>query len=195
MRVPRWTLNHATDGIGREYPQHQVMSRGYDYRAPDSVHQLPYDAIPELQPNFDTVVVHGHARLTDLLSSAPIKNTGYLVGPRLHTVLKRFALPPHRFYPVPMTHRGQPVAGYCWLQLPGPRLPMAEGSSVSEAEAVIVAAGLTAFDLFRLYWPARFAYCFISDPLRRAMGAGGVTGVRFGTSKLFRSLDSQGEGG
>ncbi len=184
MRGPCWTLNHATDGIGRAYPQHQVMGRGYDYDAPDSVHQLPYDAIPEFQPDFDAVVVHGHARRTDLLSSAPIKNTGYHVSPRLRAVLERFALPPHRFYPVSMTHRGRPVAGYCWLQLPGPRLPLSEGSSVTEVEAVIAAAGLTALDLFRLYRPARFAYCFVSDPLRRAMEAVGATGVRFGTSQF-----------
>lgn len=107
MQGPCWTLNYATEGIGRTCPQHQEMGRGYDYDAPDSVHKLPYDALPDFEPNFNTVVVHGHAKLTDLLSSAPIINTGYLVSPRLRVELERFALPPHRFYPVPMTHRGR----------------------------------------------------------------------------------------
>src|SRR5262245_9185237 len=93
-----WTLNESATGIGRTVPQHQEMGRGYDYDAPDSVHKLPYDALPDFEPNFNTVVIHGHARLTDLISSAPIRNTGYLVSPRLRAVLEQFALPPHRFY-------------------------------------------------------------------------------------------------
>jgi hypothetical protein len=188
MRGPCWTLNYTTEGIGRTYPQHQEMGRGYDYGAPNSVHKLPYDALPDFEPNFNTVVIHGHAKLTDLLSSAPIINSGYLVSPRLRVELERFALPPHRYYPAPMTHRGKPVAGYCWLQLPQPRLPLTEGSSVADAEAAIAAVPeLAALDLLRLYRPTRFAYCFVSDPLRRAVEAAGITGVRFGSAKLFRS--------
>jgi hypothetical protein len=185
-----WTLNNATDGIGRTFPQHQEMGRGYDYDAPNSVHKLPYDALPDFEPNFNTVIIHGHARLTDLLSSAPIINTGFLVSPRLRAVLEEFRLPLHCFYPVPMTHRNKPVAGYFWLQLPEPYLPLTEGSSVAEAEAAITAIPeMRELDLLRLYRPYRFAYCFVSNPLRRAMELAGITGVRFGTSKLFRAVE------
>jgi hypothetical protein len=188
MRGPSWTLNDATDGIGRAFPQHQEMGREYDFDAPNSVHKLPYDALPDFEPNFLTVIVHGNAKLTDLLSSALIRNTGYLVSPKLRALLEKFALPLHHFYPVPMMHRKKPVAGYCWLQLPEPQLPLTEGSSVAEAESAIIALpDLTAVDLLRLYHPPQFAYCFVSDPLRRAMEAAGITGVRFGTAKLFRS--------
>jgi hypothetical protein len=187
MRGPLWTLNNATDGVGRAYPQHQEMGPGYDYDASDSVHQLPYDKFPGFEPNFNTVVIDRRAKLTDLLSSAPIKNTGYLVSSRLRTVLEHFALPMHQYYPVPATHDGKPVADYFWLHLPEPRLPLDEGSSVDSAEAAILAAHeLADLDLLRLYRPTRFAYCFVSDPLRRAMEAAGITGVRFGISKLFR---------
>src|SRR5262245_35775783 len=117
MRGPCWTLNHATEGIGRAYPQHQEMGPGYDYGAPDSVHQLAEEALPDFEPNFNTVVIHGHAKLTDLLSTAPIRNTGFLVSSRLRELLEGFVLPLHRFYPVPATHRGKPVPGYFWLQL------------------------------------------------------------------------------
>ena len=129
MRGPCWTLNTTTEGIGGTYPQHQALGPGYDYDAPDSVHRLPDDALPDFVPNFNTVVIHGHARLTDLLSSAPIRNTGYLVSTQLREVLERLALPPHRFYPVPATHRGKPVGGYFWLQLPKPRVTLTQGSS------------------------------------------------------------------
>ncbi len=69
MRGPCWTLNNATVGTGRTYPAHQEMGRGYNYAAGNSVHKLPYDALPDSEPNFNTVVIHGHAKLTDLLSS------------------------------------------------------------------------------------------------------------------------------
>lgn len=187
MRGPCWTLNNDVD-VGRVYPQHQEMSRGYDYQAPNSVHHLPNDAIPNFEPNFNTVIIHGHAKLTDLLSSGPIVKTGYLISARLRSVLEQFALPLHRFYPVPLTYRRKPVDGYCWLQLPEPRLSLTEGSSVAEAEAAITESSeLAKLNLLRLCRPSRFAYCFISDALRRAMESAKVTGVRFGTAKLFRS--------
>ena len=188
MRSPCWTLNHATDGIGRRtYPQHQEMGLGYDYAAPDSVHHLPYDSLPDFEPNFNTVFVHGHARLTDFLSSAPIRNTGYLVSERVRVVLERFALPPHRFSPIPVMHRHKPVGSYFWLQLPEPRVPLTEGSTVEEAEAALTSSvELASLDLLRLYHPTRFACCFVSDPLRRAMEEAEITGIRFGKAKLFR---------
>lgn len=192
IRRPCWTLSNATDGIGRELPQHQTMGAEYDYTALNSVHRLRYDTSLDFEPNFKTVVIHGHAKLTDLISSAPIPNTGFLVSSRLRTVLEEFALPSHRFYPVPTMHRGKPIAGYFWIQLPEPRLSLDEGSSVEAAEAAITAVpGFAALDLLRLYRPPRFAYCFVSDPLRRAMESAGITGVRFGTSKLFRSAGTQ----
>src|SRR5262245_1229111 len=112
MHGPCWTLNNATEGIGRSYPQHQTMGGDYDFDAANSVHKFQYDAIPDFQPNFNTVIIHGNAKLTDLLSSAAIINTGYLVSARLRGLLEQFTHPLHRFYPVPMTHRNKPVAGY-----------------------------------------------------------------------------------
>jgi hypothetical protein len=164
------------------------MGAGYDFDAQDSVYHLPYDALPDFEPNFTTVVIHGHARLTDLISSAPIRNTGYLVSDRLRAVLERFALPPHRFYPVPASYRGKPVAGYFWLQLPEPRLRLAEDTSPAVAEQMIASVPeLASLDMLRFYRPPRFAYCFLSDPLRQAMEAAKIIGVRFGRAKLFRS--------
>lgn len=188
MRSPCWTMNHATEGIGRAYPQHQGMRVGYDFGAPASVSNLSPDALPNFEPDFDTVTIHGHARLTDLLSTATIPPTGYLVSARLRDVLEQYALPPHRFFPVPATHRGKPVAGYAWLHLPGPTLKLTDSSSIEEAESAIGSSpNLSELDLLRLFRPARFAYCYVSDPLRRAVETAKITGVRFGTAKLFRS--------
>lgn len=58
---------------------------------------------------------------------------------------------------------------------------------MEQAETVIGATPeLASLDLLRLYRPTRLAYCFVSGLLRQAMGLAGITGVRFGTSKLFR---------
>lgn len=192
MREPISTLNCATEGIGRAYPQHQAMGPAYDYDAPNSVHQLSYDALPDFEPNFSTVIIHAQAKLTDILSSSPIRNTGYLVSARLRAVLSEFSLPLHRFYPVSMTHRNKPVAGYFWVQLPQPQLLLSEDASAASVEAAIGATQeLVSLDLLRLYRPARVAYCFVSAPLRRAIELAGITGVRFGTAKLFRSATPQ----
>lgn len=188
MQGPCWTLSEATIGTGRVFPQHQEMGRGYDYDAPDSVHRVPLDSLPAFEPNFNTVVVHGHARLTDLLSSGVIVVAGYLVSPRLREVLEGSRLPLHRFYPVPMTHRGKSVSGYSWLHLPAAAVDIRHDATPAEAEAAIRAVpGLAECDLLRLNEPDRFAYCFVSDPLRRAIEAAGITGVRFGTARLFRN--------
>jgi hypothetical protein len=180
-------LNHATQGVGRTYPQHQEMGPKYDYDAPDSVHQLPYDGFPDFEPNFRTVVIEPSAKLTDLISSAPIRSTGLLVSERFNGVLESFTLPPHRFYPVPMTHKKKPVKGYWWLQLPQPKVDLEESTPLAEAEACIEADPVYgAADLLQFYRPNRFSYCFVSAPLRAAIEAARLTGIRFGTAKLFR---------
>jgi hypothetical protein len=188
MQNPCWTLNHATDGVGQAFPQHQVMSDGYDYSASNSVHRLPLNAVPEFTPNFDTVIIHGHARLVDLFSSSAIHNTGYLVSERFRLVLEQFTMPLHCFYSVPMLHHNKPVHAYYWLQLPEPRLALTDALSIGEIEAAIAAEPeIAAVDLLRLYRPQRYAYCFVSNRLRNAIESAGITGVRFGTSKLFKT--------
>lgn len=186
MRKPIWVLYHATEGVGRTYPQHQTMGPGYDYDARNSVHKLPDRALPRFKPNFETVTIHGHARLTDLLSSAPLR-PGFLVSGRLRALLERFDLPLHRFYPVPMVHRNEPVSDYFWLELPLLELPTVEGATRDEADATIVSAAERAeFDLSRVgreYRPtpderSYIQKCFISDPLRRAWEEAGITGAR-----------------
>jgi hypothetical protein len=163
------------------------MGPGYDYDAPDSVHQLPDNRLPDFEPNFRTVVLARTAKPTDLISSAPIRNTGLLVSGRFRKVLESFALPLHRFYPVPVAHRDSPIGDYWWLQLPQPGIPLDEGTPLDEVEARLAADPILGpVDLLRFYRPTRLAYCFVSGPLREAMESAGLTGIRFGTAKLFR---------
>ena len=68
-----------------------------------------------------------------------------------------------------------------------------DGIGLAYAQDQVVRRGYDdeVFDSVRalLYGPARFAYGFVRHPLRRAMEAVGVSGVRFGTCRLFRSPD------
>lgn len=183
MKGPFWPL--VTDAAADS----ETMGDDYDYDAPDSVHGIPYEDFPDFEPNFHTVVVVAGAPLTDLVTSVPIPDCGYLVGPKLRAVLERFTLPRHRFYPVRMTHRRKPVAGYSWLHLPAPRLPMPNGVALADVEAGIRAdPELADADLIRFYDPRPYAYTFASAPLRAAVEAAGVTGVEFTSKKtaLFR---------
>jgi hypothetical protein len=187
MKRPCSTLNHATEGIGRTFPQHQEMSRGYDYDAPESVHRLSSQNFPDCEPNFNTVILAGSAKATDLISTAPIPRCGFLVSGRFRSLLKSFSLPPHRFFAVPMLHRNKPVAEYSWLHLPQPNLQIPDEATASEVEALVEAdPGLKDVDLLCIYRPQRFNYSFISDALRKAIEQEKISGVRFGTAKLFR---------
>jgi hypothetical protein len=90
MERPCWTLNYATDGIGRTYPQHHEMS---------------------LTP---TVVIAGTAKLTDLISTAlgtPGFLPGLLMSNKFRELLDRFQLPEHEFVPIQILHRKKELQG------------------------------------------------------------------------------------
>jgi hypothetical protein len=190
MQRPCWTMHHAA-ADGRVYPQHQAMSSGYDYRAIDSIHRIPYDRVPDFVPNFNTVVVVRGAKLTDLLSSAPIPNTGFLISRHLRKVFDAFRLPLHKYFDVPISHRDRDIEGFYWLHLPQLPLALSDEMTPAQAEAVIESTpGVAELDLIRITRPSRFAYCFISQPLKTAMEAARITGVRYGISKIFRQTAS-----
>jgi hypothetical protein len=163
------------------------MAPGYDYDAADSVRRLSPLGFPDFQPNFSTVLLSGSAKLTDLISTAPIPNCGLLISSRFRRLLESSLLPPHRFFPVPMIHRRKPVEGYWWIHLPQQGIAIADDTTAVEVERLVEAnPDCHKAELIRLYSPPRFSYCFVSDLLRRAMENEGITGVRFGTARIFR---------
>lgn len=163
------------------------MGQGYDYEGARSVHRLSCDALPLFEPDFHTVILERGAKLTDLISSAPLSTPGFVVSSKLREVLEAHRLPQRKYFPLPMLHHGKPVSGYFWLHLPHTPVPLTEDTSPSDAEAIIQSdEDLRVLDLLRLYRPARFAYCFVSGPLCAAMEAAKISGVRLGSSKIFR---------
>ncbi|MDO6433266.1 hypothetical protein Q4E93_21830 [Flavitalea sp. BT771] len=102
---------------GSQYPQVQEMGPDYDYKAGNSVYALSrcvYN-FPDFVPNLDYFVVKGKAKLTDLLSVAPI-NGGLLISSRFKELLENFSLVSHRFYPSKVSYK-RTFYEYYWMHI------------------------------------------------------------------------------
>ncbi|HCO25896.1 MAG: hypothetical protein CME31_05240 [Gimesia sp.] len=186
MQLKYYKFDNHFDGVG-VVPQHPTMGSDYDYDAPDSVHQLSFDSLPEFEPNFNSILLDDRAILTDLISSSPVKNCGWLVSGKLKAILDTFTLPLHQYFPVPVLHRGQKIPDYRWLQLPQAPVNIPPDAVYSDAEDLILACGaLHDIALFCLYRPPRFVGCYVRQDLKNAIETAGITGGRFTTSRLFK---------
>lgn len=187
-KFPWSTLHHSIEGVGTEIPQHQTMAPDYDYQAIDSIRRIPPDGLPDFEPNFAFAVLANRAIPTDLVSSSPLASWGLLISDRFYELLKGFVLPPHRLFRCPMRHRGRELSNYGYLHLPHAPVEIDAAASAPQAEAKILAEpSLASVDLLHLIRPSRFAYFFVSAPLRSAIEQASLTGIRFGTSRLFRT--------
>lgn len=185
MERPCWTLNDATDGIGR-YPQLEGFLAEFARGHSNALDELPRGNLPD-DMAFPVALLAARAKRTDMISTVRTGNFGYLISQRFRDVLEAFQLPPHRLYPASLEHRRRAVDGYWWLHLPQPDLLLGEEMPPKAVEAVISADPVVGtVDMLRLYYPARYRYCFVSGPLRTALETAGVTGVRFGTAKVFQ---------
>lgn len=106
-----------TPETGPEYPQVQKMAPGYNYKAPNSVHALSREVekIPDYEPNLDYFIVQGRAKLSDILSVAPVSG-GFLMSAKLKNILEQFRLPTHKFYPAKLQHKKQ-FYDYYWMHI------------------------------------------------------------------------------
>ncbi|TWU07391.1 hypothetical protein CA54_57970 [Symmachiella macrocystis] len=182
MRRKLFTFTDSLDG-----PVHEDMGPGYDYDAPDSVHNMRFDAFPEFEPNFHTVHLKGYVHITDLINSIPIPRAGWIVSGRLRSIFESFRITDHRYYSLPVVHLGKEVPDYWWFHLLPTPVDIAAEAKVEEAEAIIESCqALQDVALFRLSSPPRFAKCYVREDLKIAIEENGMTGIRFGTSRLFR---------
>ena len=186
-RSPWSTLHHSVEGVGTSFPAHQTMAPGYDYAAPDSIRRIPPDDFPDFEPNFAYAILEDRAIPADLVSSAPFSGVGFLISDRFYELLGRFDLPPHRLFRCPVLHRDLELSNYGYLHVPHPPIEIDASASAAHAEQQVLAdPALSSVDLLNLRRPSRFAYTFVTAPLRAAIEQAGLTGIRFGTSRLFR---------
>lgn len=107
-----------TPEIGPQYPQVQKMKPGYNYKAPNSVYALSkaYQDFPDFEPDLDYFIVHASAKLTDLLSAAPVYG-GFLISERLKSIFDRFNIAPHKFYRAKVKYKKKFFEDYYWMHI------------------------------------------------------------------------------
>ncbi len=167
--------------------EHETMSDGYDYASPRSVKKIPYDELADFEPDFRYVELVPRVDLSDMITSVPIKN-GWMISSKFLNVLQCHKLPPHRAYPLPVRQQNLDISGYHFLHLP--RLPVAhiKDLSIPEAESALrEREDIINLDVIPLGGGARYNYEFVSRDLRDAIETAQLTGMRFGTAKLFRT--------
>jgi hypothetical protein len=188
MKFPWSTLSDDPMVAGCSYPTHQTMGEHYDYDGPRSVYRIPRDNLADFDPDFHYVQFESKAKRNDLIASAPIPHVGWIISDRYRDLLLQFALPPHRLYPLPVVQRGKSVDGYSYLHLPQISTGLTESTTIHDAEKTLESRDeILALDVIPIYTPIRFGYFFVSYSLRQAIESANLTGIRFGTSKLFRS--------
>ena len=80
------------------------VSPGYDRNAPNSWDEVPMaKGFPPDDLNLDYLIVDKKATMTDAIS--PFNSGGFLLSPRLKSLLEGFNLPPHKFYPARLLHK------------------------------------------------------------------------------------------
>jgi hypothetical protein len=93
------------------------MGPNYNFKAPNSVYALSKsrDKIPDFEPDLNYFVVQAKAKLTDLLSTAPITG-GFLISDNLKSILEYYNLPLHKFFLASISYR-KGFYNFHWLHL------------------------------------------------------------------------------
>lgn len=116
-----YTFNYACDTAetGPVFPQIQKMTPGYDYESDNSVYALENSrhSFPEFVPNLDSFILHGRAKLTDVISTAPISGCGFLISGKLKEIFERYRIVSHQFYPAKVISRGKIHDNYFWMHI------------------------------------------------------------------------------
>ncbi|MDI9858142.1 imm11 family protein [Flectobacillus roseus] len=67
------------------------------------------DFNPEVQ-----IILHKKAFLTDFIDGSPL-GFGIFLNDKVKELLKGFHLPPHKYHPIKVMHKGEQILGYYWL--------------------------------------------------------------------------------
>lgn len=111
-----YSVSVSTDEkVVGKYPQTDGMGLGYNLNAPNSVWNIPNLKMPDFEPAFDYFLLDKKAKLTDVISTALINARGFLISNKLKTILDKFHLTKHIYYPVKILHKKDFITNYYWL--------------------------------------------------------------------------------
>jgi hypothetical protein len=109
-----------TKETGHEYPQIQKWKPGYDDDKPDSFYSYYLAAkaggFPDFTPDMDSLILHGRAKPTDLLSFATSVN-GLMISEKLKTLFEQFSFPPHRFFPAKVIYKKTELDAHYFMHI------------------------------------------------------------------------------
>lgn len=93
------------------YPQ-TVLAESYNPTLQYSHRKVGWNEFPKFDPIYG-LALNEKAKQTDYLDAIDI-TTGFVISPRFKTILETCKLPPHRFYPIKVEHKGK-VLEYFWF--------------------------------------------------------------------------------
>ncbi len=108
-----------TKETGPAYPQIQKWKKGYDKNKSDSYYSY-YRAsmkgtFPDFEPDLNSLVMHGWAKPTDLVSS--FLSDGFIVSAKLKLLFQQFHLPPIHYYPAKVIYKKNDLIGYYFMHI------------------------------------------------------------------------------
>jgi hypothetical protein len=93
------------------YPQ-TTLAKDYNPTLDDSHRKVFWSKFPNFNPVYN-LELNANAIRTDYLDAIDI-TTGFVISPRFKAILETCHLPPHRFYPIKVEHKGMTL-DYFWF--------------------------------------------------------------------------------
>jgi hypothetical protein len=96
------------------YPQSTEMGCGYNHLRPDSIKHVQLKKIPDFTPDTGCFVLRYRAKLTDFISAAIISN-GFIVSSKVKSIMEKFNLGKHAFFPAKVSKKDKIYDDYFWF--------------------------------------------------------------------------------
>jgi hypothetical protein len=96
------------DVIGDDYPQTYKFIKGYNPESENGIFSI-YDyrtSFPDYIPDLDGIKLSGSAKLTDFVSHG-FKSCSFIVSEKAKSILEKYKLCMHRFYPLGLYKRNK----------------------------------------------------------------------------------------
>lgn len=97
---------------GYAYPAVESFDN-YDFKSPESIHNLRTNVIPKFTPDFRFKLAEG-AKITDMLSEAISNSAGLLISGKLLDIFQKHTISPYIVYPV-YIHNDDRIFEYFWI--------------------------------------------------------------------------------
>ena len=110
-----------TEETGHVYPQTDGLIGEATFSSENSYHQFSRLDLPEKFEPRETLKFAHSSKLSDFISNGGLlTGKGYIISEKAKIVLEKLSIVNHRFYPLPVEHRGKSIANYYWFKMYDP---------------------------------------------------------------------------